>query len=293
MFGASGSAASAGDRGPLALDLDLVDAIEQASLRGWPPTIVESLSDGWILRATPGLDRGRSCHALTPRRRALAPGELPEALARIRAWSALHGIRGGLQVSPLELHVGLAESLGAAGWTTAWRVWVMAAARDDVLALGRARNRLSRDGSGVGAAEPVIDWCAERSPTPRWLAHWAACEPSLDADVIAAHAATVFAHVDGRGVFGRLGEVASGIVVEDGQGDWAGLFSLVVAAAHRGRGLGRELVLALVEEARAASIYLQVAMDNPVAIALYERLGFQRVYSYQHLVAPARWASGA
>lgn len=262
-------------------DLALVDRIERASVWGWPPTAIEELPDGWILRATPGVDRGRSCHALTPRTRPLADGELPIALERVRAWSALHGIRGGLQVSPLEVHGQLVPSLAAAGWEPTWKCWVLSADRED--ALGRA---VRADTAGDGPP-----WSVSREATPDWLANWQRCEPRFDRVPIEAHAQTVFENMGRRGLFARLGDTASGIGVEDGVGDWAGLFSLVVRPDLRGRGLGRRLVRGLLESLSAEKIYLQVTMDNWVALRLYESLGFRMIHSYQHLLAPVGWSA--
>jgi ribosomal protein S18 acetylase RimI-like enzyme len=262
-------------------DLALIERIERASLWGWPPTDIEELPDGWILRATPGVDRGRSCHALTPRTRPLEDGELPRALERVRAWSAAHGIRGGLQVSPLEIHGQLVPTLTAAGWEPIWKCWVLTVDRQEAL---QKAERADTAGEGP-------PWSVTREATAEWLANWAACEPRSDRASVEAHAQTVFHNMNGRGVFGRLGESASGIGVEDGYGEWAGLFSLVVRPDLRGRGLGRRLVRMLLESLNAEKIYLQVTMDNWVALRLYESLGFKIAHSYQHLLAPVGWAA--
>lgn len=46
-------------------------ALEAAAALAWPATIERSAGGGWLLRATPGLDRGRSNNALTPSRELL------------------------------------------------------------------------------------------------------------------------------------------------------------------------------------------------------------------------------
>ncbi|TFD06616.1 MULTISPECIES: ribosomal protein S18-alanine N-acetyltransferase [unclassified Cryobacterium] len=56
--------------------------------------------------------------------------------------------------------------------------------------------------------------------------------------------------------------------------------TIAVAESARGRGLGRTLMQALINEARkrgARLIFLEVRADNPGAQRLYERLGFIEV----------------
>ena len=62
--------------------------------------------------------------------------------------------------------------------------------------------------------------------------------------------------------------------------DEAEILTLVVAPDARRRGLGRSLVARGVLEARAAGaerVFLEVADDNPAALALYAAHGFRRV----------------
>jgi ribosomal protein S18 acetylase RimI-like enzyme len=67
------------------------------------------------------------------------------------------------------------------------------------------------------------------------------------------------------------------------EGDHAGLFAIATAEPLRGRGLGRAIVGALLNEARrrgAGVAYLQVTTDNDAALALYRSFGFVGVYDY-------------
>ncbi len=60
-------------------------------------------------------------------------------------------------------------------------------------------------------------------------------------------------------------------------GDDAQVMTIGVAAAHQGRGVGGRLLDALVRRARAlgaASVLLEVRVDNEPALALYRRFGF-------------------
>lgn len=72
------------------------------------------------------------------------------------------------------------------------------------------------------------------------------------------------------------GGIAGFVIVRTAAGE-AEILTLAVDPAQRRRGLGAELVAAAVENARAAeaqAVFLEVALDNPAAIALYEKLGF-------------------
>jgi N-acetylglutamate synthase len=244
-------------------DPGLVCRLEAHAVEAWPASVMQPVN-GWLLRATPGLDRGRSNHALTPCRE-VATSEIPQAIAAVEAFARRHGITPGIQVSPLALHGRLMAELDRRGWRTRWPVLVLAAP------IATARGT---------ASELVLD-VADRA-TPQWLAAWTRCEPSRDVE---AHVDTVFARLAGRARFARsLDDAAVGIAVEsDGL---VGLFCLAVDPARRRLGLGTALVRALLAESRADVAYLQVEESNTPAVELYRRLGFGEAYRYCHRVAP-------
>lgn len=64
-----------------------------------------------------------------------------------------------------------------------------------------------------------------------------------------------------------------------------GLFDIIVRPEFRGRGLGRDLTLALMTWGKgrgAESAYLQVSHANRIAMRLYESLGFRSAYEYHY-----------
>lgn len=86
----------------------------------------------------------------------------------------------------------------------------------------------------------------------------------------------------------RVDDVATGVAAY--ADDWVGFRGVEVAATHRGRGLARAVMAALVEWGAAqgaTTAYLQVLADNAAARRLYERMGFVTHHSYCYLT-PAR-----
>ncbi len=62
--------------------------------------------------------------------------------------------------------------------------------------------------------------------------------------------------------------------------DEAEILTLAVRPEARGKGLGRALLQAAINQARtlgAATMFLEVGADNPHALALYAGLGFAKV----------------
>jgi ribosomal protein S18 acetylase RimI-like enzyme len=240
--------------------LALVQRLEAAAVRAWPATIQRAAPGGWLLRATPGLDRGRSNNALTPCRE-LAGAELGPAIDRVLAFAAEQRIAPGIQVSPLALHGPLQRELDARSWRTQWPTLVLTGPVDF-----------------ESRPAPELDLLDHASA--QWLRTWSTCEPGRDVE---AHAATVFAQLRGRATFARLDSRAVAITVEsDGL---VGMFCLAVDPGQRRTGLATSLVGALLARSSAALAYLQVEEPNAAARAMYERLGFAETYRYSHRTA--------
>lgn len=245
--------------------LERVAAIESHSVHAWPATVVQTSPDGWVFRATPGLNgRGRSNHALTPAR-PLQLGEYRFGLARAETFARVNGIVCGIQVSPLEIHIPFLDELSGRGWDIQQSVVVMTGDTESVAA----------------GADPAFELVVTDSATPEWLEAWTHCDGRPDVED---HARTVFPRMAGVARFAHAGMRAAGITVElDGI---VGLFCIAVSPEHRRQGLGQKLVQGMLAEHRAPLTYLQVFSENAGGVALYNSLGFQEEYRYCHAVLP-------
>jgi len=69
------------------------------------------------------------------------------------------------------------------------------------------------------------------------------------------------------------------------------VFDIVVKEKFRGKGYGREIVEAILSEAAKRGMrysYLQVMLNNPIALHLYEKLGYREIYRYWYRKAAKR-----
>jgi [ribosomal protein S18]-alanine N-acetyltransferase len=92
--------------------------------------------------------------------------------------------------------------------------------------------------------------------------------------------------LDGQGIYGFVAEGGAdtegapwGVILCRAVAGEMEILTVGVATAARRRGVARALIAAALPVARelgAAQVFLEVAVDNDGAIALYERLGFVR-----------------
>ena len=81
---------------------------------------------------------------------------------------------------------------------------------------------------------------------------------------------------------GKTAAVASCAI----EGEYSLLHNVIVDSKYRGLGLGKKLCLAAIlksKEMGAKYSYLQVIKDNEVAVNLYKKLGYKKVYEYCYL----------
>lgn len=238
------------------VDLALVRRLERASLLSVPAE-QEWEVGGWLCRWGADGRVGRVASAcVSP---FAAAGQVAPA-AVVASTYAARGLPALLRVTPLAPVEVLASATPLPGKA---RVAIMT--RD-----------LGVPGPEVGRIEVAL----AEDPSPDWSEAFRAAQPDEGAARLALAAAApsprrfAAALVDGTVAGLALGVVAEGAL---------GAFDVLTALAFRRRGVATAVMSALMAWGRAQGAdvaYLQVAEANAPAVALYEGLGFGRVYSY-------------
>ncbi|MDX6750547.1 GNAT family N-acetyltransferase [Geminicoccaceae bacterium 1502E] len=247
-------------------DPALVRRIEQAALWAWPPKEVRHLG-GWLLRASGGLIR--RTNSVQPLAFA---GALEPAVAEAERWYESRGIEPCFQIVETSQPPQLDAALERAGWSVLTPSLVMTAPLlpAPLLAGRHAPELLHRPTQAVMNAlcEP----------------HWHDSQRRERMDILARIRRPhrfALASVGGE-------PAATGLAVVEG--DLAGILAMRTQSRLRGTGLGRAVLARLLgwaAEQGAASAWLQVEEDNPPALALYRRFGFETAYRYHYRVRPA------
>lgn len=246
--------------------LPRVRRFEAAGFRAWPASSVHY--DGtWVIRLTAGHPAKR-LNSINP----LDPGDCDNLAQRIEAASRRFEAYGRptiFRMSPLGGEF-ITAYLDQQGWTRFDESCVMAVDLTS-LDLEHVMNHIPMKDMArfIAAAMVVHDF-----------------EPSIRPGL-----SEVVGSIEPQSGLFLLEDdekpVASAICVHDGE--LAGLFEVATAAGERGRGHGRRVVLSALKWARLRGArvgWLQVEAGNRPAIALYESLGFRKIYGYHYRQPP-------
>ena len=246
--------------------LSTVRRFEAAGFRAWPASAVHY--DGtWVVRLTAGHPAKR-LNSVNP----LDPGDvqdLPDRIMRAGRRFDAYGRPLTFRLSPLAGRT-LTGHLENDGWTAFGESIVMRLDLDDEAVHGAMDQIPMKDMSRfVGAA--METQAADPALRPGLSEVIGAIQPDAGLFVL---------EQDEK-------PLATAICVHDG--DLAGLFEVATAAAERGKGHGRRLLLSALKWARlrgARHAWLQVEADNFAARRLYDTLGFTELYRYHYRRRP-------
>jgi ribosomal protein S18 acetylase RimI-like enzyme len=238
-----------------------IHTLEEATYRAWAALETERY-DGWVLRFANGYTgRANSVNPIYP-----STLNVDEKIAYCDQWYGERGIKPQFRLNPAMQPPNLDEVLAEKGCERFSDSQVMAVALDQA--------KLPKDSQAV---------TIEHEPSQAWLNNFCRLHPTHAAHIDTMQA--IFKQIQPTTYFATVLEngeaVAMGLAVHDDT--HVGLFDIITREDHRGRGLGKRLVGALLARAKdeGAKIgYLQVAAQNIPALKLYTGIGFQLAYAY-------------
>lgn len=238
---------------------DQVKIIEEVSLNAWP-SAKQMLFDGWLLRMTGG--PSKRVNSVTVREDSTLPlAKKVEFCERIYRREGLPLI---FRLPEPLVNTELFECLEGLGYHSF----------DPTLVLGRAVNGetgLTRK-LDVRQMSPV-DWLAARA----WMMGVPLTALGYHAEIlnlILPEKALLCLFEDSQPV-----AIGMGVI----QADLLGYFSIYTRKSARRQGYARDVMAALMQWGRERGAdfgYLQVEGDNAPAQAMYEKMGFEQIYSY-------------
>ncbi len=247
-------------------DTGLARRVEEASLNAWP-ALSQVLLDGWVLRFSRGFTK--RANSITP----LYPESQP-LTDKIRGCENLYArenLRTIFRLTNLQPAEALDAALVARGYQRL----------DPTLVLIRPLAGADED---IALEREFV----ELSPG-RWLDHYCALS-NLPSEARQIHELMLKGiHFDClHAITVDRGEsLACGLGVLEQ--DLLGLFDIVTHPQLRRRGVATELITHMLEWGRsrgARFAYLQVEEANAAGRALYQKLGYQHLYSYWYRISP-------
>jgi len=252
--------------------LDGASKIEQAASLTWPASIVEE-TNGWRLRATPGVTRQRPNSAALPPQ---TGEELENILGAVEGFYTNRGLPVSIQVAPAKRHTTLDTLLDARGYRQTGATQVLAAPADRVIA--------------ATAPHPEATVEIAEGPTASWLDAFNQLDSHDDS---AAVGELVLSRIKAPAAYASLttnGKVAGMGLFVAAHG-YTGVFCMATWPTHRRTGIATAILHAgacWASKNSADQLYLQVVDGNAGARKLYERSGFTHSHSYHYRVADLR-----
>jgi N-acetylglutamate synthase len=243
------------------MEQELLIRIEEAALNAWPAPR-QMIYDGWLVRFAGG--HSKRVNSINPLYASTLPIE-----EKIRTCEAIYARQGQpclFKVNEFISNPEFMQALQAAGYTSFDPTHVL------------SRNLIQADDvyPDLTILEmPAEDWFRMRDqfirvPASDRLAHEAIVHSIVPEMVL-------------MGLYSWGKPVACGMGVVEGS--LMGFFSIYTAAKWRRKGYGRLIMEALSDwgiERGATYGYLQVEGDNHPALAMYARLGFERIFAYEY-----------
>lgn len=242
----------------------MIRTIEELSLNAWP-SLQTLLIDGWVLRFAEGYTRrANSVYPLYP-----SQGGTTERIVACERRYRSRGLPVVFKMTTACFPPELDDLLAARGYQS------------------EAHTSVQLASLTTASSAPAGDVSLTSQASAEWLdafAHMHVLSAKSQSahqrmlDLIAPPTCYAALHLEGQ-------TAACGLaVLQDG---FIGFFDIITDPAFRRRGCAEQVMLSLMAWGKrqgAHTAYLQVMLNNPPALALYEKLGFHEAYRYWYRV---------
>lgn len=243
------------------IDQSQIIELEQIASNAWVAEETERFG-GWLLRANGGITR--RANSVLP----LGPPPLPldEAIEHVIDFYKSRNLLPRFQMTETSKPVELDRDLSERGFSVGLQVEIHTAAISHLI-----------------QKEPTFDVMISNDVSDGWMSVYSESsgygESSMEIRKGLMKRTTCIKGFALAKIDRELAGVGFGVV----DGKWLGIFNIAVHPSMRGRGVAFAINTALAQWAHqrgARSAYLQVESENLPALKLYNKLGFQQLYTY-------------
>jgi len=234
--------------------------IEELAMGAWP-AIKTCFYDGWVIRLANGYcNRANSINMIYP-----SKIKMEEKLNYCDEIFMRHNLPVAYKIAGCDEHKAIEQKLDELRYQKINETAVQVC---DISAISKANYEgiIIRDEFDNQWKDSVIDFNRIEEK------HIATFKKIIDS--IAMEKIVVRKETGGKIAGCGYGVIGSGYV---------GVFDIVVNEKHRGKGYGREIVETIMSEAGKRGVrksFLQVMINNPIAMKLYEKMGYRELYRY-------------
>ena len=242
------------------MDFTFDFTIEEMSMNAWP-ALQTCVYDGWIIRLANGY--GNRANSINPIYKSKI--KLEDKLTYCDDFFARHGLPAAYKLINCEEHKSVEETLAKLNYQKI---------NETSLQICEIPATLQNDFEGIIITDDFDE-------------HW--INSVIDYNRIEENHISTFRRIldniadEKIVVCKKTGNEIAGCGYGAIERNYVGVFDIVVKEEFRRKGYGREIVLTILAEAAKRSIknsYLQVMLNNPAALHLYEKLGYREIYRY-------------
>jgi len=234
--------------------------IEELAMNAWP-SLQTVLYDGWVIRLSQGYgNRANSVNLIYP-----SKIKLEEKLNYCDGLFTRHNLLTTYKLLSCQEHEAIEETLERLNYRKINETSIQVCKMPEKPG-NNAKGIIVSDGFSGQWKESVIEFNRIEEK------HTSIFRKIVDN--VAIEKIVVHKEIDGKIVGCGYGAI---------ERNYVGIFDIVVKEEFRGKGYGREIVEAILSGAAkkgAKTTYLQVMINNPIALHLYEKMGYRELYRY-------------